>query len=149
MRMVPLVLAGSCLGTVLAMAADRGTPEEAKALLAKAAAHYASVGRTQALADFNAGKAPFKDRDLYVVCIGADHKIAANGAFPQYAGYGVDILKDADGKPLGGAILASAAGSGSVAYMMVNPQTHGVEPKVIFTRTMGTDVCGVGAYNPQ
>ena len=149
MNTIRLVLAGVCLGTLIVAAADRGTPEEAKALLGKAAAHYQSVGRTQALADFNAGKAPFKDRDLYVVCIGADRKIAANAAFPQYAGYPADILKDAEGKPLAGAILASVSEAGSVSYMMLNPQTHAIEPKVIFTKKLGDDVCGVGAYSPK
>ena len=149
MDMIRLVFTGVCLGTMAVAAADRGTPDEAKAMLAKAAAHYQSAGRAQALADFNAGKAPFRDRDLYVVCIAADHKIAANGAYPQYVGYAADILKDATGKPLGGAILASASGSGAVHYMMANPQTHAIEPKVIFTKTLGTDVCGVGAYNPK
>jgi cytochrome c len=149
MNTIRLLLAGVCLGTIAVAAAERGTPEEAKAMLAKVAAHYQSAGRTKALADFNAGKAPFRDRDLYVVCIGADHKIAANAAFPQYAGYSADILKDAEGKPLAGAILASVSGPGSVSYMMINPQTHAIEPKVIFTKKLGDDVCGVGAYNPK
>src|SRR5438552_1283877 len=34
-------------------AAERGTPQEAKTMLHKAGEHYKSVGRTQALADFN------------------------------------------------------------------------------------------------
>src|SRR5215510_2496330 len=123
-----IAVAAGLLATTIA-AADRGTPDEAKAMLAKAAEHYQSAGRTQALADFSAGKAPFKDRDLYVVCIGANHKIAANGAFPQYVGVSADLLKDASGQPLAGAILASATGSGSVDYPMINPQTHAVEPK--------------------
>jgi cytochrome c len=146
MRSVRIAVAGGLLATVALAAADRGTPDEAKAMLEKAAEHYKSAGRTQALADFSAGKPPFKDRDLYVVCIGADHKIAANGAFPQYVGVSADLLKDAAGKPLAAAILASASGSGSVDYPMINPQTHAVEPKVIFTRKLGDDVCGVGAY---
>ena len=38
-------------------AAQRATPAEAKALLAKAVAHYTEAGRAQALADFTAKKA--------------------------------------------------------------------------------------------
>ena len=63
-------------------AADRGTPAEAQAMLQKAVAHYKAVGRKQALADFTTKKAPFGDRDLYVVCIGPDHTVTANGGFP-------------------------------------------------------------------
>ena len=39
--------------------AQRGTPAEARAMLAQAVAHYRKVGRDQALADFTAKKAPF------------------------------------------------------------------------------------------
>jgi len=129
-------------------AAQRGTPAEAKALLATAVAHYQKVGRTQALTDFTAKKAPFVDRDLYVVCIGADRIISAHGATAAYVGSSADLLKDADGKPLGKAILDAAAekGGGSVRYRWVNPVSRKTEPKVSFVQRVGTDVCLVGAY---
>jgi hypothetical protein len=44
----------------------RGTPDEAKAMLAQAVEHYNKVGRVQALSDFTKMKSPFGDRDLYV-----------------------------------------------------------------------------------
>jgi len=120
-------------------------------MLARAAAHYKAVGRKQALADFNAKKAPFGDRDLYVFCIGPDRVIVANGGFPSFVGMSADVLKDADGKALGKALLAagSRAGGGSVEYPHVNPVSHKPEPKVSFVEKMGEDVCGVGAYNPK
>jgi cytochrome c len=117
-------------------------------MLQKAATHYKEVGRVQALADFSASKAPFRDRDLYVVCIGPDRTISANGAFPACVGVTGDILKDASGKPLARAILQSVEpkGEGSVSYAMINPTTGRLEPKTLFTVKMGHDVCGVGAY---
>ena len=134
----------------MAFAATRGTATEAKAMLAKAVAHYKSVGRTQALADFNAGKAPFRDRDLYVFCISHDLIRTANGAFPQYVGTSADTLKDAHGNPLGQAMLKAARtpGGGSVKYDWLNPMTHQMEPKTAFLQDLGQDVCGVGAYTP-
>lgn len=78
-----------------------GEPRKAKAMLNKAVAHYSQAGRKQALSDFNAKKAPFGDRDLYVVCLSSDRKIIANGGFPQYVGFSADLLKDADGKSVG------------------------------------------------
>ena len=134
----------------LVLAADRGTPAEAKAMLQKAVAHYKDVGRTKALADFNGGKAPFRDRDLYVVCIGSDHKIIANGGFPQYVGMSADIVKDAQGKSVGkaGWDVATSKGEGAVKYDWINPITHKTEPKITFFQKVGDDVCGVGAYNP-
>src|SRR5689334_15596088 len=62
---------------------ERGTPDEAKAMLPKALDHYNAVGREKALADFNGGVAPYFDRDLYVVCMDADQVETANGGFPQ------------------------------------------------------------------
>jgi cytochrome c len=137
--------------SLLLCAADRGTPAEAKTMLQKAVAHYNSVGRKQALADFNAKKAPFADRDLYVVCLGPDHTITANGGFPQYVGASADLLKDADGKSVGkaGWDVATSKGEGSVSYRWVNPVTHKMEPKITFFQKAGEDVCGVGAYDPQ
>ena len=89
----PALRNGERHGTV---AADRGTPAEAKAMLRKAVAHYA---------DFTAKKAPFGDRDLYVVCVAADHTVVANGGFPQYVGASADAVKDAEGQVRGPAGL--------------------------------------------
>jgi cytochrome c len=140
-----LVLAGAAL-----TAAARGTPAEAKALLEKAVAHYRAVGRTQALADFNARKGEFVDRDLYVVCIAPDRTIVANGAFPSVVGASADALRDANGKGLGQALwdAASGQGDGSVHYEWLNPVSGQTESKVSFARKAGDDVCVVGAYSP-
>jgi len=149
-------IAVSCLlvlsfAVVIVWAADRGTPAEAKALLQKAVEHYKSVGRKQALADFNAKKAPFGDRDLYVVCIGPDHTIIANGGFPQYVGMSADLLKDADGKSVGkaGYDLASSKGEGEIHYRWMNPMTQKMENKVTYFAKAGDDACAVGAYTPN
>jgi len=130
-----------------ALAAERGTPTEAKAMLDKAAAHYKAVGRKQALADFNAKKAPFGDRDLYVVCLDPDHIEVANGGFPSVVGTSADAIKDATGKPLGKRIWeVGSKGEGSVAYDWLSPVTKKTEHKVSFVRKVGDDVCVVGAY---
>lgn len=131
-------------------AAERGTPDEAKAMLAKALAHYKAVGRKQALADFSGRKAPFFDRDLYVVCLGADHTIVAHGGFPAFVGSPVDSMRDAEGKPLGKALWDAASGpaDGATRYRVLNAATGKVEPKVSFVRKAGDDVCLVGAFSP-
>ena len=128
---------------------ERGTPDEAKAMLEKAIEHYNSVGRKQALADFTAKTAPFSDRDLYVFCLAADGRTTANGGFPQYVGTSADAWKDADGKPLGHRILEAGTGQGSVDYRWINPVNLNLEHKTAFAKKVGEDVCGVGAYNPQ
>jgi cytochrome c len=139
-----------CVVAARAAAAERATPAEAQAMLNKAVAHYKQAGRTQALSDFNKKTPPFADRDLYVVCLAADHKIVANGAFPHLVGGSADQLKDADGKPLGAALWGAAAkGEGSVRYRWMNPRNGKTEPKISFVQKAGDDICIVGAYTQQ
>src|SRR5262249_67562 len=104
-----LCVACTLLSTGRLPAAERGTPNEAKAMLTKGIAHYQEVGREKALADFSSKKPPFRDRGLVVVCLSPDHTITAHGAFPQFVGQSSDNLKDAEGKPLGQALWAALA----------------------------------------
>jgi hypothetical protein len=134
-----------------ALPSGRGTPAEAKAMMLKAIDHYNAVGRTKALDDFTKMKSPLGDRDLYVFCLGSNHRITANGGFAQYVGMSVDVMKDANGKSLGKAIWDAAQQSdeGSIEYMWINPVSQHTEHKVAFFKKVSEDVCGVGAYRPD
>ena len=148
---LPLALAAAALFSSSVAAVTRGTPAEASAMLQQAVAHYKAVGRKQALADFTAGKAPFRDRDLYVFCIGADRTILANGGYPTFVGTSADALRDVEGNALGKAIWSAAAGKddGSIQYRLPNPATGRVELKTTHYHKVAPDlVCGVGAFNP-
>jgi hypothetical protein len=129
---------------------EHATPAEAEAMLKLAVQHYQTVGREQALADFNVKKPPFVDRDLYVVCIGSDHKVSANGGFPLLVGVSADSVQDANGQPLGQVIWdqANKEPEGSLAYNWVNPLTRQQESKVLYYQKLDADVCGVAADNP-
>jgi len=136
--------------TVPAFAATRGTPAEAKAMLAKAVAHYKKVGRTQAIADFNSGSSPWKDRDLYVWCTTSDGVIRANAGFPTFVGSSTATWKDVTGKSLGKATwdALKKRNNGSIQYQWINPVTRKMEPKISFFEKVANDLaCGVGAYN--
>lgn len=141
--LIVLFLAGS------AFSASHGVEAEARAMLAKAVAHYNSVGRRQALADFTAKKPPFGDRDLYVVCLGPDDTIAADGGFPQIVGARANTLTEIEGKGCATVVRQAtlATGEGRVAYLWVNPSDHNLELKTLFLVTVGVDVCGVGIYS--
>jgi len=121
---------------------DQGTAAEAQAMLQLAIQHIKTAGRTQALADFTAGKAPFKDRDLYVACIDSQLAQSANGGFPDLVGSRIQPLSRAAWD------AASTSTVSSITYSYINPTTGKVEPKTFFYEKIGTDVCGVGAYNP-
>ena len=103
-------------------------PRRAKAMLDKAVAHYKEVGRKQALADFNAKKAPFFDRDLYVFCLAPDHRVA-NGEYPSAVGASADALKDADGKPLGKTLWDAGARARARKVPMVQPRLNRSSPR--------------------
>jgi signal transduction histidine kinase len=129
---------------------ERGTLDEAREMLERAATHYQQVGREQALQDFTAKQDPFVDRDLYVFCYGPDQTISAHAADAGLVGAPVDELRDVDGKALGTHIMevAEANPEGGLAeYKWRNPVTGQVEPKVSIVRKVGDDVCGVGAYH--
>ena len=124
----------------------KGTPEEAKALLARAVQAVQKDGEKKALASFSDVKGPFVDRDLYVFCFDAKHKITAHRD-PARLGTDVATLKDEDGKAFGNEMIAaSAKGEGTVEYKWMNPVSHEVEPKISFVKKAGNQTCGVGAY---
>jgi cytochrome c len=130
----------------------RGTLEEARQMLGRAAAHYEEAGREQALKDFTEKKEPFIDRDLYVFCYGPDRTISGHGADSGLLGTDVDGLRDVDNVAFGTLIMEAvqeSADEGFVEYKWLNPLTREVEPKVSIVRLIGEDVCGVGIYSAQ
>jgi signal transduction histidine kinase len=133
------------LVSAAAGAADKGTPDEAKALLEKAVA-AAKADEAKALAAFSDPKGGFVDRDLYVFCFTADGKITAHGGNPSMVGTDAKTLKDPDGKPIGTEMVALAGKGGTLEYKWASPVTKQVAPKVSFLKAAGKQTCGVGAY---
>jgi len=134
------------LFAVAAVAQEKSTPEEAKALLDKAVAEVQKDGSAKAVAKFNDPKGGFQQDDLYVFCMDSSNKISAH---PDAAMRGVDTatLKDSNGKAFGVEMVAAAKkGSGTVEYMWKNPESGKVEAKVSFMKKAGDQFCGVGAY---
>jgi hypothetical protein len=127
-------------------AGERGTPEEAQALLERAVALVESEGEEKALAAFNDRDGAFVDRDLYVFCMGPEYKISAHVDF-GLRGVDVATLKDPDGKQIGREMIEIAKrGGGSLEYRWVNPVSKEVETKISFLKPAGRQTCGVGAY---
>jgi Single Cache domain 2 len=122
-----------------------GTAAEAKAMLEKAVAAV-KADKAKALADFNAGAAGFKDRDLYVFCAGPDGIISAH---PSIKGKQIKDLVDKNGKKLGEDIVANGAEGkiAEVSYMWPRPgaDTTPVQ-KVSYVTKVADQVCGVGYY---
>jgi cytochrome c len=136
------------LVAVGAVAGERGTPAEAKALLDKAVAKVEKDGAEKAVAAFNDPSGGFRDRDLYVFCMDGSYKITAHPD-PSVRGNDVATMKDPKGKAFGAEMVAAAkkgGGEATVEYAWANPVSGKVEDKVSFTKKAGSLFCGVGAY---
>ncbi len=137
-------LALSAASTGLALAADFGSPAEAKAMLEKAI-KAVQTDEKAALTAFSKGEAGFKDRDLYPFCGGPDGNFTAH---PSLVGKSMKDLKDKAGEPLG-AKFYSVAKEGEVsevAYQWPRPGSDAPVAKVSFVTKVGQQICAVGYY---
>lgn len=142
-----LALTG-CFPAALVRAAGPATPDEAKTLVEKAAAHLAAVGPEKAIADFNDPAAGYIDRELFVVVYGPDGKILSSYGVPVLRGKDATMLKDVEGRPFGQEIiaLAKSQGSGWIDYRMTNPATRKVGLKSSWVMRVGDYVVFAGAF---
>jgi cytochrome c len=131
-----------------ASAAERGTAEEAQALVEKAIARYKEVGAEKTLAEINTPGGPFVDRDLYVFVIGPDHKLIAHGADPGRIGNSLVGEKDLDGKAFGDEMIAASAEGNWVEYKFENFTNKKAETKTSFVKNVDGYVFGSGYYKP-
>jgi dienelactone hydrolase len=128
----------------VAKAGDSGTAAEAKAMLERAVVAL-KASKADALAKFQKGEGGFKDRDLYVFCIGPDGTWSAH---PSVQGQSVKAWPDADGTLPGEKMLKSAQ-EGKIAELSYHwPRPGALEPvlKVAYFTKVGDQVCGVGYY---
>ena len=134
-----------CTAASLA-AADFGTPEEAKAMLEKAAAAV-KQDKAKALDAFNAGEAGFKDRDLYVWCANASDGIMTAHPYGQ-KGKQLRDIKGYHGAPFGETIMQDAT-EGAIkqaTYWWPRPGTDQPLEKTAFYTKVNDQICGVGFY---
>lgn len=128
-----------------AQAADRGTPDEAKAMCEKAAAFINENGLEAAKTAFQTAGAPWHDRDLYVFVFDQKGITLAHGAKESLVGRDLTKLRDVDGKLFLKEIV-SVQDKGWVDYKWQNPVTNKVEPKTSYVINTGDYIVGVGAY---
>jgi hypothetical protein len=125
-----------------------GTETEARALLDKALALYRKDGAAAIEAIGKSG-GPFVQRDLYVVVIGPDKKIAADAAEPELVGSDIATLRDPLGKPWALILQKQATEDGVIIdYEAKNPQTGRVEDKSAVAVRTGDWVFSCGYYLP-
>jgi cytochrome c len=132
-----------------AVAADRATGQEAKAMVERAAALLEKVGPEKAFAAFmDPANKEFHDRDLYVFVRSMDGNTVAHGVNKAMIGHTSLDSKDADGKLYNKEIMetATAKGSGWVDYRWPNPVDKKIEQKSSYVQKAGDYVIGAGFY---
>jgi cytochrome c len=132
-----------------AYAADRGTADEASALVKKGITYLKANGAEKAYAAFNDPQGQFVDRDLYLFVFDMNGKTLAHGANKKLLDKNLIDLKDADGKPFikEFVTVASTKGQGWVDYKWPHPQTKAIEQKSSYVQKLGDGtLIGVGIY---
>lgn len=131
-------------------AEGRHTPEEAKALVEKAAAFYRTAGREKALVAFNDPAGGFVDGDLYVFALDA-----ADGNMTSLAhtnktliGRPQIAIEDAEGKAFIREMAEKLTTSDAawIEYKWPHPETKKVAAKRSYVVKVGDVILGAGAY---
>lgn len=144
------LLAAALPAAVLpATAADRSTPEQAKALVEEAVALLKAKGPDAAAVAFNDRKGSFVRQDLYVFVFDtATGRYVASGANPALTGTDATDLADAEGKPVVQSMIAATKDrpSAFVEYVWLNRSINKVEHKHSFVVREGNYLVGSGYY---
>jgi cytochrome c len=130
------------------MAAERGTREEAIAMVKKAIAQIKKEGLDKTVAAVNDPKGPYVDRDLYVMIYDMKGKNLAHGANPKMIGKDLYDIQDVDGVYFIRERLeiAKTKGTGWQDYKFVNPVTKNIEPKSLYIERADNVVVTSGVY---
>jgi hypothetical protein len=148
--LLPLVaLVGALSFSSAGSAQQSGTADEAKALLAKAAAAV-KANEAGALAKFDDPNGGFKDRDLYVFCFDRRSGIVLAGP-PTAKSRDLRTLKDPTGKMFGQEMFSKVKDGDVIIvdYMFPKPNSTVPVAKESFIEGLGDVACGVGYYNPS
>jgi cytochrome c len=132
-----------------AFAADRGTGDEAVAMVKKAVAYLKENGKDKAFAEFaNTANPVFHDRDLYVFVYDMNGNNVAHGNNPKMVGKNLLEMKDHDGVFIIKSFIdvANAKGKGWVDYKWPNPVTKALEQKSGYVEKVDGLIVGSGIY---
>ena len=147
-----LVLLIAALGWgPLALAQERGTRDEARAMVDEAVEHVRTVGPAQAFKNFtDKANTDWHKKDLYVFAYDLHGLSVGHGANARLIGKNLIEMRDPNGKFLIRELRdVAVAGGGWVEYEWPHPQTERIEAKASYVRrTVGFDgfFLGVGVY---
>lgn len=145
---IAIGLCTALLTTAAIAANDRGSAEEASALVKKAVAYLKANGKEKAFAEFDNPKGQFIDRNLYIFVYDMKGKNLAHGANPKMRGKEQIDMKDVDGVFLIRSFieLSKTKGKGWVDYKWPNPVTKAIEAKSSYIEKVEDVIVGCGIY---
>jgi cytochrome c len=134
-----------------AVASDqKGTADEAVAMVKRAVAYIKANGKEKAFAEFaNPANHQFHDRDLYIFVYDFNGVAVAHGNNPKMVGKNLLEMKDTEGTYIikGFIDVANTKGKGWVDYKWPNPVTKAVEQKSGYVeKAEGDLIVGSGIY---
>ena len=138
------------ISSSVSLGADRGTAEEAVAMVQKTIASMKANGAEKTIAEINNLSPQFRDRDLYISVTDMKGFLIAHGANKRMQGIDIIDLKDVDGKSYIRERLAmlKIKDSGWQDYKFVNPVTKQIEQKSMYFQKYGDLVISCGVYKP-
>jgi signal transduction histidine kinase len=133
---------------VNAFAAERGTAEEAVAMVKKVVSYLKANGKEKTFAEVNNPNGQFVKGDLYVFVHDLDGLCVAHGGNPKLIGKNLLDLKDATGFQMvrGFIDVANTKGKGWVDYKWPNKTTKEVENKSTYLEKADNLIISVGIY---
>lgn len=139
------------VGSNYVVASDtKGSPEDAIAMVKKAAAYLKANGKEKAFAEFaNQMNKQFHDRDLYIFVYDMNGVAVAHGNNPKMVGKSLLEMTDNDGKYIIKSFIdmANTKGKGWVDYKWPNPVTKAIEQKSSYIEKVEGDlIIGAGIY---
>eukprot|EP01034_Spumella_vulgaris_P038468 gene38468-47503_t len=132
-----------------AYSADKGSANEAVAMVKKAVALIKSDGKEKAFAAIaDPANKDFHDRDLYIYVYDLNGVAVAHGVNPKLVGKNLLDMKDNEGKAMIQEMVkvAKEKGSGWVDFKWPNPVTKAVEAKSGYVERAGDLLVGSGIY---
>jgi cytochrome c len=134
----------------LAAPAERGSDEEAVALVKRAIAYYQKHGKDTAMDEFSKSPGPFVDRDLYVSVLTLKGDSLAHSN-PKMRGKNMMDYRDPDGGyPIRERTnVAIKDGKGWQEFKLFNPMTKKVEIKHTYFEKYDNLIFSSGSFRPE
>lgn len=146
-----MVAAILCLTASICMAATggKGTRQEAKALVERAAAYIKEHGKEKAFVEFSNPKGKFVKNDLYIFAIGFNGVFLAHGSDPSLIGKNQLQSKDENIRLVTiGLIDTARKGEGWYDYKWPHPKTKMMQKKSSYVKRVDDTVfIGCGVYH--